>query len=220
MASPTSASGRTNTAATDRLRALPALFRGSDLTDQFQWTSEIASTYLWRWKQRRLVAALGGHSDVFANLLVGPHPNWEAALLVARPSAMVIGVEVLRRAGWTTQIPTRPEVAIDRSLPLLGSDHFVIERRSDDWFERVKRGRGSHAELWTAADAMQRTAPCLRPAWALADMLATSGWGACGLHPDDIDFNEAAARDRSDWLRASQALGVPSGAVPGLEGGR
>lgn len=212
--------GRTNVSAIDRLRSLPPLFRGPDLTVRFRWTSKTASHYLWLWKQRQLVAPLGGHSDVFANLLLNSNPNWEAALLMARPSAVIVGVEVLRRAGWTTQIPTRPEVAIDYRLPLFSSDHFVIEHRSDDWFARVKRGRGSRTMIGAQTAREDRWAPCLKPAWALADMLETSGWGACGLHPDDLYFDELTDRDRNDWLRASRVLGVSSGTVPELEGGR
>ena len=205
---------RTNVSSVDRLKVLPTIFRGSDITVRFQWNSKTASHYLWLWKRRGLVEPLGGHSDVFANLMVDASPNWEAALLMARPSAVIVGIECLRRAGWTTQIPARPEVAIDHALPLLSSDHFSIERRSEGWFETVRRGISRPASK--AADAVARTAPELRPAWALADMLATSGWGPCGLQPDDIDFDVPMERDRLDWVRATRALRLSGVAVPQL----
>ena len=61
----------------ERLRDLPALFRGGDLTRRFGWTSKTASQYLYLWKRRGLVQSLGGHSDVYANLLTDRHPDWE-----------------------------------------------------------------------------------------------------------------------------------------------
>lgn len=209
---------RTTVSSVDRLRSLPVLFRKADLTTRFRWDPSTASSYLQRWKQRQFVAALGHRSNVFANLVVDSDPIWEAALLMARPSAIVVGVEVLRRAGWTTQVPRRYDIAIDDSLPPFRSDYFFLERRSDDWFARVKRGRGARAMTSARTAPEYRWAPSLRPAWALADMLVTWGWGRCGLHPDDLYFDEVTDRDHSDWRRASRALGVPRGTVPELEG--
>ena len=74
----------------ERLTLLPAVFRGADLTVRFQWTSKTASHYLYLWKRRGLVASLGGHSDVFANLVVGREPDWEAGLRLAMPSAVLV----------------------------------------------------------------------------------------------------------------------------------
>lgn len=199
--------GRTNVSAFERLRTLPALFRGVDLTVRFQWDSKKASHYLWLWGQRGLVAGLGGHSDVFANLLVDPNPNWEAAMVMARPSAVVVGIECLRRAGWTTQIPSRPQVAIDSALPLVTTKHFDVRRRSPDWFSAVK----SRGMVAGQPGVVSMTA--LRPAWALADMLASQGWGACGLQPDDIDLEEATERDGEDWARACAAFRLEPGQV-------
>ncbi len=94
--------------AIERLQSLPPLFRGADLTVRFQWTSKTASQYLYLWKRRKLVQELGGHSDVFANMLMTRQPNWEQALLLAMPSALLVGVEALRQAGWVTQVQHNP----------------------------------------------------------------------------------------------------------------
>ena len=48
----------------------------------------------------------------------------------------------------------------------------------------------------------------LRPAWALADMLLTQGWGQCGLWPDDVEWDEIGEQDEADWLAACNALGL------------
>ena len=99
------------------------------------------------------------------------------------------------------------------------SDHFVLERRGIEWFERVTPGCVAPAISRASIVLLPWTAPYLRSAWALADMLVSSGWGKCGLYPDDLYFDEVTGRDRRDWFRASRALGVPSEAVQDLDGG-
>ena len=184
----------------DRLRELPGLFRGSDLTMRHGWNSKTASHYLWLWKKSGLAMPLGGHSDVFANLVVDPDPNWEAALLMARPSAVIVGIKCLQRAGWTTQIVTRPDVVIDSSLPVFRSNHFDVQRRSVDWFAAASRGLTRNGF---------GSAPAIKPAWALADMLQRSGWAGCGLAPNDIDWDVHQDSDHREWQRALRALGMP-----------
>jgi hypothetical protein len=192
--------------AIERLQSLPELFRGGDLTLRFGWTGKTASQYLYLWRQRGLVEALGGHSDVFANLLVKRQANWEAALLMAMPSACIAGVESLRRAGWTTQIPNRPEVVVHKEHPMFTVERFDLLTRADAWYEATASARVT-AGTSTAL-------PVLRPAWALADMLTSSRWGDCGLTPDDIDWDVARAQDKSDWTKACRALGAEPGDAP------
>ena len=130
----------TQVSSIERLRSLPELFRGADLTVRFHWSSKTASQYLYRWKRRGLVDALGGHSDLYANLLVSRHPNWERALVAAMPSALVIGIEAIRLAGWTTQIPQRPTVAVDASQPVFTTHRFDLVPRAPPWFGLVRPG--------------------------------------------------------------------------------
>ena len=186
--------------AIDRLRELPLLFRGAHLTTRFRWDSKTASQYLYLWKRRNLVQGLGGHSDVFANLLFEPfpqYPNWEKALLMTMPSAVIVGVEVLRRVGWTTQIPTRPNVAVSAKQPVFKTNFFEIEARDLAWFATVASGIRREGGV-----------PTLAPSWALADMLKREGWGTCGLWPDDLDL-EPTDQDEADWRAACLAFGMP-----------
>ena len=183
--------------AIERLRDLPPVFRGADLTTRFQWDSKTASQYLYLWKRRNLVQALGGHSDVFANVLIAQYPNWEKALLMAMPSAVVIGVEVLRSAGWTTQIPNRPNVAVNAKHPVFNTHAYAIEPRDLAWFATVAPGIRRDGAL-----------PSLAPGWALAEMLKNEGWGTCGLWPDDLDL-DVTAQDEADWRKACFAFGMP-----------
>jgi hypothetical protein len=195
------------TSAIVRLKSLPPIFRGADLTVRFQWTSRRASHYLYLWKKRGLVEGLGGHSDVYANRLTTDHPNWEKALLSAMPSAVVIGVEALRRAGWTTQIPTLPTVAVSTKQKVFKVTPFDVHRRSPEWFENTKKGLQTYAEVCL---------PMMRPAWALADLLKEQGWGKCGLHADDIDWSEITEQDECDWQAACSSLGLPMTALHSL----
>lgn len=203
-----------HTTAITRLQSLPAIFRGADLTVRFGWTSKTASQYLYLWKRRKLVEGLGGHSDVFANLLMtrafaghfaagsagqaAGAPDWEAALRAAMPSAVVTGVEALRRAGWTTQVPARPSVAVDAAQPVYKTPHFDVSPRSADWFARIRAGCAHEAGAL----------PVLKPAWALADQLRGADWGEHGLWPDDIEWSALTPTDSEEWQAARAALGM------------
>lgn len=185
--------------AIERLQSLPPVFRGADLTVRFQWTSKTASQYLYLWKRRKLVDDLGGHSDVFANLLASRQPNWEKALLTAMPSAVVIGVEALRQAGWTTQIPCRATVAVNSRQPVFKTKRFEIHPRDPAWFDAVRAG---------IAGGRDGDLPKLCPAWALADMLREHGWGTCGLWPDDVEWSEVLPQDLLQWRAACESFGL------------
>lgn len=183
-----------------RLQSLPPVFRGSDLTIRFQWTSKTASQYLYLWKRRGLVMGLGGHSDVYINLLTNPVPDWGRAVMAAMPSAVIIGIEALRQAGWITQVPHRPTVAVNARQRVFSIEPFEIAVRNPRWFEWVNSGIQNDRAL---------SLPVLRPAWALADMLCTSGWGECGLWPDDIEWDQIEEIDETDWQNACAAFDLP-----------
>lgn len=194
--------------AIERLLSLPAIFRGSDLTIRFQWTSKTASQYLYLWKCRGLVDGLGGHSDIFANLLVDRSPDWEKALFKAMPSAVIIGIDAIRRARWTTQIPYRPTVAVKSNQPVFMTERFKIIARDPQWFALTKKG--------IVPDKNWETPRILSPAWALADLLRESSWGTFGLDPDDIDWDEVTKRDQKQWTIACRAFGLPKTDLMGI----
>ncbi len=184
----------------ERLRDLPALFRGGDLTQRFRWSSRSASQYLYLWKRRGLVQSFGGHSDVYANLLASRHPDWERALIMAMPSALLIGIEALRRAGWTTQVPQRPTVAVKAGHAVFKTEHFDVVTRTPRWFDQVAPGI-----LGASPEGLR----ALRPAWALADQLKSGGWEREGFSPDDVEWPEISRADERDWRAACEALGLP-----------
>ena len=90
---------------------------------------------------------------------------------------------------------------------LLGRSPHARGRRAPGWFEAIRPGIRDHRPA---------ALPVLRPAWALADMLKTEGWGRCGLWPDDIYWDEADEQDRADWPLAAEALGIPA-ALPDVD---
>lgn len=171
--------------AVQRLLDLPEVFTGSDLTVKFQWTSATASTYLAKWRRAGLVRSLGGRSDVHMNLVRNRELNPEVALRRAYPRAIKVGVDVLRQAGWTTQIPSAVDVAIPQSSVPHVVDGFVLSRRPERWYALVMPG----------VDKVNRGIDQLRPAWALVDMMARAGdrrvAGAWLIDPEDLDVDSA-----------------------------
>ena len=145
---------------------------------------------------------MGGRSGVFANLAVDQYPNWELGLRIVAPTAVVIGIEILRRAGWTTQIPYVPTVAVNltqltqRIQPV---EHFELVGQSQEWYSEIAGGIRSGEGV---------ALPHLEPAWALADLIKREGWCDCGLGPDDIYWDTITEHDQAEWSNACTALGL------------
>lgn len=127
-------------------------------------------------------------------------PNRHAALRRACPHALQVGVDLLREAGWTTQIPTSIEIAVPASSPVYSLQGFDMRKRPDAWFVRVAPG------VQKMAQGLDR----LNPAWALADMMARAQdkrvRKAWLLDPQDLDLE----RVRADKIvpRALRAMGL------------
>jgi len=192
---------RNYTSAIERLRVIPEVFTGSELTVLFGWKSAIASSYLANWRKAGLVKSLGGRSDIHMNLVRNPHINPELALRRAFPLAILVGVDRLRAAGWTTQIPTLAEVAIALTSSRYSIDGFALTVRPEKWFQTVKPG------VEKVAEGIDR----LRPAWALADMISRAQdrrvRHAWLLDPDDLDLHSVLrSNTRSDLAAALHAF--------------
>lgn len=189
-----------------RLLDLPEVFTGGDLTVKFQWKSATASTYLAQWRRAGLVRSLGGRSDVHMNLVRNRVVSTEVALRRAYPRAIKVGVDVLRQAGWTTQIPTTVEVAIPQSSAPHSVDGFVLGRRSERWYAAVAPG------IERVASGIDQ----LKPAWALADMLARTRdgrvRGAWLIDPEDLDIDSAFADKEMPKALAQLGLDAMDGA--------
>jgi hypothetical protein len=191
---------RIYTSAIQRLADLPEVFTGGDLTVLLGWKSAICSSYLAQWRKAGLVKSLGGRSDVHMNLVRNRQVSPEAALRRAYPQVVKVGVDVLREAGWTTQIATRIDVAVPTASSLYALPGFAITTRTAPWFQCVAPG----------TEIVQHGINRLQPAWALADMLARaqdrrvrSAW-----LPDPEDLDLQSVRSHKHTERALQAFGL------------
>lgn len=191
---------RNHTSAVNRLASVPEVFTGGDLAVLFGWKSAICSSYLASWRKAGLVKSLGGRSDVHMNLVRNRQANPEVALRRAFAQAVTVGVDVLREAGWTTQIPSTMDVAVLVGSSTYDLEGFAISTRTAKWFERVAPG----------VQKVQHGIDRLLPAWALADMLARAQDGrvrnAWLLDPEDLDLH--SVREDKELGHALQAFGL------------
>jgi hypothetical protein len=191
---------RIYTSAVSRLAALPDVFTGGDLTVLMGWKSGICSSYLAQWRKAGLIKSLGGRSDVHMNLVRNRQVNPELALRRVFPQCVKVGVDVLREAGWTTQIASSIDVAVPTASSLYDLPDFTLSTRTAKWFQRVAPG----------TDKVQQGIDRLQPAWALADMLARAQdarvRNAWLLDPEDLDL-DSVRRDKQA-VHAMQAFGL------------
>jgi hypothetical protein len=185
------------------LATLPFVFHLADLTVWRGWKPQSARCQLYRWVKEGLVAPLGGPSEVYANLTVSRYADWEMGIRMVMPTAVVTGLEVLRRAGWITQIPYLPTLTVNGNQRNYQVSRFNITVQTPAWFESFGPGiiNGEDVAL-----------PFLAPAWALADIVFHEGWLCCGVGPDDIYWDQVTKADEHGWIRACHALGM--GEIP------
>lgn len=193
------------TSAFSRLGQLPAIFTGTDINMLFGWSSAISASYVAQWRKKEMIKALGGRSGVYFNLVVQREVDWEEGLRRVYPRAVKVGIDVLREAGWTTQIPARPEVAIPDDCAAYDIEAFDLQPRARRWFDQVGPG------IVNEGAGMLR----LRPEWALADMVYRgkdqrykTAWM---LATDDVDF--AAAAEAPQMAAALEAMGLSAADV-------
>lgn len=183
----------------DLLRSLPWVFHVADLTLRLGWKPHFALQELYRWNRQGRVCGLGGQSGVYANLIVSEYPDWEMGLRMVMPTAVVSGLEVLRRAGWITQIPYLITVTVSAAHRVCQVDKFDVNVQGAEWFDVMAGGMRSGEGV---------ALPSLAPAWALADLIRREGWCDCGVGPDDIYWDSVTMSDQRDWADACAALGL------------
>jgi len=115
------------------------------------------------------------------------------------PSAVISGLEVLRRAGWITQIPYLITVTVNAAQRVCHVDRFEVSVQGPEWFDVMAAGMQSGEGV---------ALPSLAPAWALADLVHREGWCDCGVGPDDIYWDLVTVSDQRDWADACEALGL------------
>ena len=175
------------------------MFHVADLTLRLGWKPRFAQERLYRWSLQGVVCGLGGQSGIYANLIVSKYPDWEMGLRMVMPTAVVSGLEVLRRAGWITQIPYLTTVSVSAAHRVCPVNRFEVNIEGPEWFDVVAAGIRSGEGV---------ALPSLAPAWALADLVRREGWCDCGVGPDDIYWDLVTISDERDWADACVALGL------------
>jgi hypothetical protein len=173
--------------ALERLNNLPEVFNVNTLSRLMGMPKPTVLAYLTRWKAKAWVEQAGPRSGIYFNLLANPLAASEYridALLMAYPSAMLMGESVLHAAGWITQIPQQVHVAVEKRRSYVQMTGFALHPKPLDWFKTVAVLKPAQAKFNTYG---LRTLP---PAWALADLLADPlAW-----HPDadDVDVPQCS----------------------------
>jgi hypothetical protein len=171
--------------ALDRLKNLPEIFNVNTLSRLMGMPKPTVLAYLSRWKAKAWVEQAGPRSGIYFNLLANPLAASEHrvdALLMAYPSAMLMGESVLHAAGWITQIPQQIHVAVEKRRSYVQLSGIALHPKPLDWFKTVAVLQPTQAKFNTYG------LRSLQPSWALADLLADPlAW-----HPDadDIDLPE------------------------------
>lgn len=193
--------------ALERLKNLPEVFNVNTLSRLMGMPKPTVLATLTRWKAKAWVEQAGPRSGIYFNLLANPQAADEhriGALLMAYPSAMLMGESVLHAAGWITQIPQQLHVAVEKRRSYVQLTGIALHPKPLDWFKTVDVLQPREAKFSTYG---LRTLP---PAWALADLLADPlAW-----HPDadDVDVPDnsqaqvAQALARLAGMRASEMV--------------
>jgi hypothetical protein len=166
--------------ALERLKNLPEVFNVNTLSRLMGMPKPTVLAYLTRWKAKAWVEQAGPRSGIYFNLLANPLAASEhrvGALLMAYPSAMLMGESVLHAAGWITQIPQQIHVAVEKRRSYVQLSGIALHPKPLDWFKTVAVLQPTQAKFNTYG---LRSLP---PAWALADLWANPlAW-----HPDADD---------------------------------
>lgn len=166
------------TSAFERLKLLPEVFTLNTLAAFTGGDAGKAAVYAHRWKHAGLIAPLGPRVGVFFNLLKNPRAPSERLLDAVKlvfPEAVLSGVSVIHRAGWTTQIPRIVDINIltRRTVPRV--DGVDLHLRPREWY------------IEFADQILREGFPRLDPEFALADAWKYKVWRP---DPDDLDFDE------------------------------
>ena len=167
--------------ALERLKNLPEIFNVNTLSRLMGSPKPTVLAYLSRWKAKGWVEQAGPRSGIYFNLLANPlaaNEHRVGALLMAYPSALLMGESVLHAAGWITQIPQQVHVAVEKRRSYVQLNGIALHPKPLDWFKTVAILQPKQARFNTFG---LRSLP---PAWALADLLADPlAW-----HPDADDL--------------------------------
>jgi hypothetical protein len=184
-----------------RLKSLPEVMNLNTLSRMMGVSRQMAQTYLTRWKSRGWIEPAGPRAGIYFNLIANSAAAEEhriVALLMAYPSALLMGESVLHAAGWITQIPAEIQVAVEKRLSYRRIHGFVINPRTIQWFVTAQIIAPDKAKFATYG------LRSLTPAYALMDLYCSEG----AWHPEinDLDLPDDAL---PSILKACEAMNCP-----------
>lgn len=160
-----------------RLRQLPAVFSTTEAATLF---SDVDASMIRHWREQGLIRPAGPWSKLYYNLVL--LADWHTALTVVVrrvfPSAVLIGPNVLRRAGWATQIARDLYIAVATARTYARLDNVQVHPRPRTWYDR----NGPFAMSMEGL-------PCITAEQALWDSLEHRDELWCP-DPDDLDPTE------------------------------
>lgn len=174
-------------------------------------TRDYASRICWRWKKAGMIEPAGPKVGVFYNRVKDPQRVERKDLVLGKVFYdrlfVVAGANALNDAGWTTQIPRMPELAVYtsrdiRSIPQI--DGVKIEGRTASWF----------AAVYSQAQPGLNGLPTIRPEHALVDTVRMRSQGIKSTlwvpAPDDISLvmEDDLPSVLQRILKAAEELGV------------
>jgi len=183
----------------DWLHRLPSVFESADAE-----ALGVSGPVLADWVAKGLIQPAGPAIQVYYNLREYPDAErsaWHQAVRRVYPSAVVVGAEILHRAGIISQVPARITVACRLSAPSTLLTGVEVSARSKRWYEVM-------ADQFTKLSGL----PALTPGQALADLLAlpaeSDQWVPAVDDIDWCEFDEVGAYD--GFLAALTVLRVPN----------
>ena len=185
------------TSSRDYLLNLPEVFTVSDLKRKLNFSDAVARVYLSRWHLSNYIKPWAPHSGMYFNLILNRNADkdyFSNAVLKRYPQSMLIGPQIIRAAGWITQISNTYSLALNvrptRGSTLKGSGYPEPEGVSFEYRDRL---------WWKAALANRSDIPerelkqfgfnAVSPGFALVDMWKNrqSEWFP---DPDDLYLDD------------------------------
>ena len=191
----------------ERLSALPPVFSLNTLVRASGLPRASAKVLLARWAAKNLVESAGPRAGIYFNRVLdrdGGTAHAVKALVMKYPSATLCGASVLHGAGWTTQIPSTLQVAVEARSSYAKIDGVTLFARPVAWYQFMQNHGAWAASASKAAAAETNTygLRALKPAWALADLYADKSGYAWQPDADDLDVPKAAV----DAVRRARQL--------------
>lgn len=162
----------------EHLNKLPDVFSVSEVKRYLGLNDDTARVYLSRWQARELIQPWAPRSGLYFNLVSNknsPHDCFSKAVTKCFPQAVLIGPQIIRAAGWITQISNTYTLALNvrptRGSTLKGSGYpepngVSFEYRPRTWWHAMLNNKKTLDSKMQNQFGLQ----AVSPGFALVDM--------------------------------------------------